>query len=319
MEPFLETHGNTILLGAVICLFLVAMFWELLAPRRPESRSLLYRWTNNFSLMAISQVTNQWTSAVLSIGATMWAVESGRGLLQHYDLGLPGSFLVTLLVMEFTGYAFHVLFHKVPLFWRVHAMHHSDTQVDVSTTYRHHPFEGMFVIVTSVPLAAGLGAPVAAMVLYQLLRMSMNILSHSNIRIPESIERWLRYVIVTPDFHHLHHSSDQRFTDSNYSAAVPWFDYLFGTATRKPYPGVRNHGTGPGAVSRPHRFASRPGTVDAFQRSTLQGLTGLRVVHWNGRTSHEIGRAPTRRFTTPETRPLSRSWLPAKSIVESRE
>lgn len=235
MEKTLEQNGDAILLGALICLFLVAMLWELLAPRRSETGSLLYRWSNNFTLMVISHITNMWTSAVISIGVTMLAVESGWGLLQQYDLGFLGSFLVTLLVMEFGGYVLHVILHKVPLLWRVHAMHHSDTEVDVSTTYRHHPFESVFMLATSAPVALALGAPVAAMALYQLVRMSMNVLSHSNIRVPESIENWLRYIIVTPDFHHLHHCSDQKFTDSNYSAAVPWFDYLFGTATRKPY------------------------------------------------------------------------------------
>jgi sterol desaturase/sphingolipid hydroxylase (fatty acid hydroxylase superfamily) len=114
-------------------------------------------------------------------------------------------------------------------------MHHSDVEVDFTTTYRHHPFENLFMATLGVPVVVLLGAPVAAMVAYQALRTTVNILSHSNIRIPERFERWLRYLIVTPDFHHLHHCSDRRFTDSNYSAAVPWFDYLFRTATRKPY------------------------------------------------------------------------------------
>ena len=235
MEAFLEAHESTILVSTLIGALLIGVLWEALAPRRPEAGSLVYRWVNNLSLTVLNHIVVYWTGAALAIMTAWWAQSEGFGLLQHLDLGLSGAFLVTLLVMEFLAYVLHQVVHRVPILWRLHAMHHSDVEVDFTTTYRHHPLENVVMLAVGAPVVVLLGAPVAAMVLYQFLRVSVNVLSHSNIRVPENVERWLRYLVVTPDFHHLHHCSDRRFTDSNYSAAVPWFDYLFGTATRKPY------------------------------------------------------------------------------------
>lgn len=236
MEHFLATHETTILVSALIGALLIGVIWEALAPRRPETQGLLFRWTNNLTLTVLNHVVVYWMGAALTILTAWWAESRELGLLQHLEIGLAGAFVVTLLVMELLAYVLHQVAHRVPLLWRLHAMHHSDAEVDFTTTYRHHPLENVVMLTLGAPLILLLGAPGAAMVLYQALRVSVNVLSHSNIRVPEGIERWLRYLIVTPDFHHLHHSSDRRFTDSNYSAAVPWFDYLFGTATRKPYP-----------------------------------------------------------------------------------
>lgn len=235
MEKFLASHEGTILLGTVIIAFLIVVTWEALAPRRPETKSLSYRWTNNIGLTLVNHLVVHWSSAALTLAVSWWAVDTNKGVLGHYEIGLAGAFVATLLVMELMAYLLHRLAHRVPLVWRLHAMHHSDIEVDFTTTYRHHPLENVIMLVISTPVVIALGAPVAAMVLYQVLRVSVNILSHSNILIPEGFERWLRYLIVTPDFHHLHHCSDRRFTDSNYSAAVPWFDFLFGTTTCKPY------------------------------------------------------------------------------------
>jgi sterol desaturase/sphingolipid hydroxylase (fatty acid hydroxylase superfamily) len=235
VQQFLEGHQSTILISTLIGALLIGVIWEVLAPRRPETRGLAYRWANNITLAVLNHVVVYWVGAALAVATAWWAETEGLGLLQHFDIGVAGAFVVTLLAMELLAYVLHRVVHRVPIIWRLHAMHHSDVEVDFTTTYRHHPFENMLVMAIGAPFVMLLGAPVAAMVLYQVLRVSVNVLSHSNIRVPETVERWLKYLLVTPDFHHLHHCSDRRFTDSNYSATVPWFDYLFGTATQKPY------------------------------------------------------------------------------------
>lgn len=234
-ETYLASHDGSILFGILITTFLVGMIWESFWPRRPESPGLRYRWANNLVLTFLNHGLWHWSGALLGVGIAWWTADRGFGILQKTDLGLAGSFLLVLLTLELTTYLLHRMAHRVPILWRLHAMHHSDVEVDVTTTYRHHPIENLVAMLLTAPAIVALGAPVGAMVLYLCLRQVVDILSHGNIRIPERLERWLRYLIVTPDFHHLHHCSEQRFTDSNYSAAVPWFDYLFGTATRKPY------------------------------------------------------------------------------------
>jgi sterol desaturase/sphingolipid hydroxylase (fatty acid hydroxylase superfamily) len=138
-------------------------------------------------------------------------------------------------VIEATAYASHRLFHAVPFLWRLHAVHHLDTEFDVTTSHRHHTVEIAAVSLLFVPIVALLGAPLIVVASVALLRVSVSLFSHSNLAVPNRLDRLLRWVLITPDFHRVHHSVDPRHTNSNFGAVLPWFDYLFGTATRKPF------------------------------------------------------------------------------------
>jgi len=144
--------------------------------------------------------------------------------------------LATLIVVsQFLSYITHVIFHRYPILWRLHEIHHSDVDIDVSTSYRHHPLEPLVFMPLITPLILLLGVSGQTALTYQSIVIAMTVFAHSNLRLPEAIERWLCKIVVTPDFHRLHHSSDKRFTNSNYGGFVPWFDYLFGTASHKPF------------------------------------------------------------------------------------
>jgi sterol desaturase/sphingolipid hydroxylase (fatty acid hydroxylase superfamily) len=196
---------------------------------------LARRWTHNFSLTAIGQAT-AYGLAALTPAATAWFAQYYQlGILSKIDTGLLVGFALTLFAYELIGYVTHFLFHKVPVLWRIHAVHHNDVELDISSTYRHHPLEILITYVITLPVILLLGPPVLAVLLYQSVRGAMHVLAHSNIYIPEVINRWLQYFIVTPDFHRLHHCSDRTFTDSNYGTVSPWLDYLFGTASRRPF------------------------------------------------------------------------------------
>jgi sterol desaturase/sphingolipid hydroxylase (fatty acid hydroxylase superfamily) len=127
------------------------------------------------------------------------------------------------------------LFHRIPWLWRLHAVHHSDTELDFTSTYRHHPLENLLGTIAAIPLTLLLGPPVIVIAVYQGFRVTVNILSHSNIYLPETLERWLRRLIVTPDFHRGHHSTDRQYTNSNYGSSLTVFDHLFGTATQRTF------------------------------------------------------------------------------------
>lgn len=220
------------LLVGTIC---IAMFWEMLWPRRPETTGLGTRWANNLGIAAIDQLVLQLIHAVGLIMLAWFAQKAGLGLLNDSDLPAIAVFLIAAFALDFAGYLVHITMHKVPWLWRCHMVHHSDTSLDFSSSYRHHPIEVVLTYLAAIPVLALLGPPVAVLVAYQAIRVVKVIWDHSNVYIPEPIDRFLRLFLVTPDFHRLHHCSDQRFTDSNFGAISPWFDYLFKTASYRPF------------------------------------------------------------------------------------
>lgn len=208
-----------------LAVLVLGMLLEMVRPAR-DSDALVSRWINNGSLALLTYLSNHLFVTLLSVSLLV-----RLPALEYAAFAMPMwvEVVVVFLVIEFTRYAVHVLMHKVPLLWRLHAVHHSDSAVDISTSFRHHPLEPAF---TSLPLTAViyvLSARPEVLIIYRAVDLVMTVLTHSNVELPERLERSLRRVLVTPAFHRTHHMADQRFTDSNYGASLPWFDYLFGT------------------------------------------------------------------------------------------
>ena len=219
----------------MILALITAAIIEALFPRRPESVDTNYRWTNNLLLSLLNQINLNVFGAFVTLAIALWAEEAELGLFRWGGFGFWPSVLLTIATFEFINYWFHRAMHTYTWLWRVHVVHHSDTDLDFTTTYRNHPFELYMVAPLTIPAVLLLGFPPTAVVMYQVLRITISIFGHSNIRLPEGLDRWLRYIIITPDYHRVHHSSDQPYTDSNFAAAFPVYDYLFGTARTKPF------------------------------------------------------------------------------------
>jgi sterol desaturase/sphingolipid hydroxylase (fatty acid hydroxylase superfamily) len=169
------------------------------------------------------------------IGAALWAEGRGWGLLAGWPSAPAGAVLAaTLAARSLSSYAVHVAMHRVPLLWRVHRVHHSDPFLDVSTTVRFHPLEFLVQLAPTGAVIVALGLPAWALLVYELLDTGANLFIHANVRLPRRLEAGLRLVVVTPDLHRVHHSSDQAETDSNYGVVVPWWDRLFGTYRAAP-------------------------------------------------------------------------------------
>lgn len=226
--------GETVLVFTIVAITL-AMLLESLAPRRKLVASLLWRWLNNFSLAAVSWWLTTAAATLFVFYLARWTDLNNFGLLQQFDTPLWLSLVVILVVAQGLSYGLHVAFHKVAWLWPLHAVHHLDTDLDVSTSFRHHPLETVITLPLVAPLILVLGVPAEAALANQLFSIGMNVFSHSNVYLPERLDRILRLVIVTPDYHRLHHCAEQRFTDSNYGNAVPWFDYLFRTSSARPF------------------------------------------------------------------------------------
>jgi sterol desaturase/sphingolipid hydroxylase (fatty acid hydroxylase superfamily) len=251
MERFLQDNEGTVLFLGMVVAIIVAMLLETVYPRRPESPDTNRRWANNIGLTIVNQANINWLTGVVAAGIAWWGEEEGFGLLRGVNLDFWPMLLLAILVFELVAYWFHRAMHAVPWLWRIHAVHHSDTELDVTTTYRNHPLELLVNAPLTIPVILLLGFPIAVVVAYQLLKTSVSVMAHSNIRLPLAADTMLRYVIVTPDYHRLHHCSDRRFTDSNFCAAFPLFDYLFGTARSRPYADHATMELGLGYFRRP--------------------------------------------------------------------
>ena len=235
MEGFLRENEATILFVGMVVALVIAVIAEVVLQRRPETEATRLRWLNNISLTLINQASVNVLSLVVTILIAWGGSEAEIGLLRHLGIGFWPMLLLAVFTFELISYLFHRALHAFPILWRLHAVHHSDTEVDFTTTYRNHPLELYINAPLTIPAILMLGFPVEVVTAYQLLKTLINVFAHTNVRLPASFDRALRLVLVTPDFHRLHHCSDRIYTDSNFSAAFPIYDYVFGTAKSRPY------------------------------------------------------------------------------------
>lgn len=217
---------SLLLLGLIPLL----LFAENFAPRHPDHPRRRRRWLNNLLLALGSWWFGRAVLLLASVGMVWWLGSEPRGLLAWLPLPAPAVLGLSLLAIDLFEYLLHRLYHRVPLLWRLHRVHHSDTRVDVTTTLRQHPLSAL----VDVPLRLGawwlLGVAPQAVLLYQLIALAVHLFSHVNWQLPAAIECRLRWWLVTPDFHVVHHSRERIETDSNYGSVLPWWDHLFGTA-----------------------------------------------------------------------------------------
>jgi sterol desaturase/sphingolipid hydroxylase (fatty acid hydroxylase superfamily) len=194
------------------------------------------RWPTNLGLGIVNMIVAP-LAPVSAVWGAQWAQDHGFGLLNWMRGPFWVVVIATFAIRDFAGYLFHVLMHKVPLFWRMHRVHHFDTQLDVSTSLRHHPLEFAAIFFTMVPVAILLGFNPWALAAYEIVVGITDAYSHTNLRLPKLLDRALRWLLVTPNMHCLHHSSFQPETDSNYSQVFSLWDRLFGTYSVAPRAG----------------------------------------------------------------------------------
>jgi sterol desaturase/sphingolipid hydroxylase (fatty acid hydroxylase superfamily) len=228
IEAWILEHGERaqyILFFALLGLLGIA---EQLVPRRRGPMQRAPRWTANFAITTLNVVVLG-LLPIGFVGAAASAADSGFGLLNVIGATAAVSIPATLLGRSFISFAIHWLNHKLPWLWRLHRVHHLDTELDVSTTVRFHPAEFVGQLALGVPRVMLLGLSPWALVAYELADVAVTLFSHANVRLPQGLERALRCVIVTPELHRVHHSARQPETDSNFGAVFPHWDMLFGT------------------------------------------------------------------------------------------
>ncbi len=237
MNMFIIGNELFIRLGCFVAVFVIMSIWELAAPRRKLTAPKPQRWFHNLSLTILNSYVVRFLFPAAAVGTAMVGELSSWGLFN--TLGLP-SFLagiLSLVLLDLTIYAQHFLFHKVPLFWRLHRMHHTDLDIDVTTGARFHTIEIVASMVIKVSVVVNLGAPAWSVLVFEILLNATSMFNHSNVRIPIAIDAFLRKIVVTPDMHRVHHSVIIEETNSNFGFNFPWWDRMFKTYRDQPSQG----------------------------------------------------------------------------------
>ena len=228
-------HEETIRLTAFLGIFAIIAAWELFAPRRRLGTSKVMRWTANVIITVLGTVIVRWLYPVLAV--TFAAGNNTFGLLNYVSLPYSLEVVIGVLLFDLAIYGQHLLFHSVPLLWRLHMMHHTDLDVDVTTGLRFHPIEIALSMGIKLGAVIIIGPPVLAVILFEIILNGTSMLNHGNIFIHAGVDRLLRLIVVTPDMHRVHHSVVIRETNSNFGFNFPWWDRLFGTYKDQPAAG----------------------------------------------------------------------------------
>jgi sterol desaturase/sphingolipid hydroxylase (fatty acid hydroxylase superfamily) len=234
MNPILELSIRTAFFAVI---FAALALWEIGAPRRKLIAGRGSRWPSNLGILLVDVLTVRVLLPTAAVGAALFAAGNGWGLLHYAGLRLSVAALLGFLVLDLVIYAQHIAFHKVPLLWRLHRMHHADLDIDVSTGGRFHPFEILISMLIKIATVIAFGIPVVAVFLFEVVLNATSMFNHANVAMPPALDRVLRLLVVTPDMHRVHHSVLRHETDSNFGFNLPWWDRLFGTYRAEPEAG----------------------------------------------------------------------------------
>jgi len=222
-------HETAVRLGAFFGMFALMAVWEALAPRRARLLPRRVRWLHNLALVLLNSLILRLLFPVAAVGFALLSVERGWGLLNAFDIPFWWAFALSVIALDFAIYLQHVMFHAVPLLWRLHRVHHADADIDVTTGARFHPIEILLSMLIKFAAIAVLGAPAAAVLVFEVLLNATAMFNHANLRLPGPVDRFLRWMLVTPEMHRIHHSMEAVEANSNFGFNLPWWDRLFGT------------------------------------------------------------------------------------------
>ena len=229
----------TLRLVIFISLFVVLAAIEQLAPRRVRPHQAR-RWLTNWLFVIIDTITLRALALLLPFVAILAAADAstrGWGLLNI--ISLPGwlELIIVIMLLDLAIWLQHVLSHKIPVLWRIHQVHHSDIEFDVTTAIRFHPVEIGLSMAFKIGLVYVLGPAAWTVVFFEILLNASAMFNHANIALPQWLDRVVRSILVTPDMHRIHHSVHRHEHDTNFGFALSWWDRIFGTYTQSPQDG----------------------------------------------------------------------------------
>jgi sterol desaturase/sphingolipid hydroxylase (fatty acid hydroxylase superfamily) len=231
MSESLEIAVRLGFFGGVL---LVMSLWEVVAPLRQLTVRKGPRWASNFGLVAINVVLARLLVPITAVAGAVVAQSHQWGLLHQVDWPLWVEVVLAVLAFDLAIYLQHVMFHAVPALWRLHMVHHADLDFDVTTGLRFHTLEILLSALIKLAVVVVAGPAALAVVIFEVLLNATSMFTHSNVRMPRWLDGLLRWFVVTPDMHRVHHSVIRRETNSNFGFNFPWWDFLLGTYRAQP-------------------------------------------------------------------------------------
>jgi len=249
--------------------------WERLAPCRRLTTSKLRRWAANLGVVALNTIVVRLVFGTGVVGTAMFVTGHGWGLLNRVSWSPWFEAILAVVVLDFILYLQHVMLHAVPVFWRFHMMHHADLDCDVTTGVRFHPVEVAISMVIKSGAIIVIGASPAAVLTFEVLLNATSMFNHSNAQMPAAVDRVLRWFLVTPDMHRIHHSILPQETNRNFGFNLPWWDRLLGTYCATPEGGHKGMTLG----------------LEQFRNSAHLTLTGILLLPFFGKPGrYPLGR-----------------------------
>jgi sterol desaturase/sphingolipid hydroxylase (fatty acid hydroxylase superfamily) len=232
-------YQSAIRLGCFAGVLALLAVWEILAPRRPLTIAKPVRWFSNLGLVVLDMFVARLLLPLGAVGVALVAEERNWGFFHNVPLPAWLAVVLSVVALDFTIYLQHVLFHAVPVLWRLHMVHHADLDMDMTTGVRFHTLEILLSLGIKLAAVILLGAPALAVLIFEVVLNATSLFNHSNVRLPGWLDRVLRLVVVTPDMHRVHHSVMVQETNSNFGFNLPWWDRLLGTYRAQPAAGHR--------------------------------------------------------------------------------
>lgn len=282
-EQAILANEMAIRLAFYLAIFAAMAIWEVRAPRRTLTVSKSLRWRSNLGLVAINTVLVRLLFPLAGAGMAAFTSEIGWGLLNYYAVPWLIAVPLAVIAMDFVIWLQHVMVHAVPAFWRLHQVHHADPDYDLTTGARFHPIEILLSMLIKFATIIILGAPVVAVIAFEILLNGMAMFNHGNIGLPASLDRVMRWFFVTPDMHRVHHSIEVDETNSNFGFNLSWWDRLFGTYRDRPRAGQLGMTIGLRDHREPNEVAHLDGMLLMPFRRQIRGY----AINQRGHPGHD--------------------------------
>jgi sterol desaturase/sphingolipid hydroxylase (fatty acid hydroxylase superfamily) len=260
-NDWILANEATLRIGFFVTVFSVMAVWEVLAPRRQPQHTRSSRWPANIGLVILNSIVVRLLFPAAAAGVAVLATQRGWGLFNLYPMTIWLAVTISVVVLDFVIYLQHVMVHAVPVLWRLHRVHHADLDYDVTTGARFHTLEIILSMLIKFATIVLLGAPVIAVVIFEIILNATAMFNHSNARLPLSLDRILRWFVVTPDMHRVHHSIEHDEANSNFGFNLPWWDWLCGTYRDQPRAGHEQMTIGIDQFRDPQQVDRLPGML----------------------------------------------------------
>jgi len=261
LDAFVQAHEPTIRLGFFVGIFALMALWELLGPCRAPAVSKAIRWANNIGLVVLNTLLLRLLFPAAAVGMAAFAADRGWGLLSHFSVPFWLAVPSALIALDFVIWLQHVMVHAVPALWRLHRVHHADLDYDLTTGARFHPVEIILSMLIKFATIMVLGPPAVAVILFEVILNGMAMFNHGNVRLPARLDRVLRWLVVTPDMHRVHHSVDDDEANSNFGFNLSCWDRLLGTYRARPRAGHQRMTIGIHGYREPRQVIWLPGLL----------------------------------------------------------